>query len=132
MKKFIDTLINESVIDVFVSGYIDSKTPAVFHPLYERLYFIFADKKFELYIDNDGMINSRAITDIELWFALDEDDMFSLMSVYAQLFKTEQQIAIIAVEQPTEPFGKLSFSCVEGAIAKTLFLDPKNFFGFAF
>ncbi|AYH01629.1 hypothetical protein F6Q07_21890 [Pectobacterium parmentieri] len=132
MKNFINSLTNEPIIDVIVSGYVDSESPSVFHPMYGRVYFIFNNMKFEVCIDDFGFIYANSVTEIEIWFDLDEDDKFSLMSIYAQLFKTEQEITVVSVTNQSEPFGILTLNYREGLIDRHLCLDPHNFFGFTF
>lgn len=132
MENFINALTNEPIIDVIVSGYIDSESPSVFHPMYDRVYFIFNNMKFEVCIDNFGFINANKVAEIEIWFELDDDDKFSLMSIYSQLFKTEQEITVTSVNNQSEPFGILTLSYREGLIDRQLCLDPHNFFGFTF
>ncbi|MDX5629085.1 MULTISPECIES: hypothetical protein [unclassified Brenneria] len=132
MENFINALTNEQIIDVIVSGYVDSESPSVFHPMYDRVYFIFNNMKFEVCIDNLGFINANSVTEIEIWFELDEDDKFSLMSIYSQLFKTEQEITVTSVNNQSEPFGILTLNYREGLIDRHLCLDSHNFFGFTF
>lgn len=132
MQDFINALTTEPIVDVIVSGFLDAKQPLIFHPMYERLYFIFNSMKFELCIDEFGTINANSLTEIKTWFDLDEDDSFSLMSCYSQLFKTEQEILITSVTHQSAPFDCLTLSYRDGFIDRQLSLDPCNFFGFTF
>ena len=132
MNEFINVLIREPVVDVLVSGFIDENKSLVFHPMYNRIYFTFKSNIFELYINDDGYINARNIEKIEAWFDVDEDDRFSLMSIYSQVFKTEQEIVISKISYEKIPFSKMSIIYNEGNIERALDLDPNNFFGFTF
>ncbi|WP_445335511.1 hypothetical protein ACSR9H_17400 [Citrobacter koseri] len=132
MNEFINVSIREPVVDVLVSGFIDENDSLVFHPMYNRIYFIFNNNIFELYINDDGYINIRNIEKIEAWFDVDEDDKFSLMSIYSQAFKTEQEIIISKISYEKIPFSKMSIIYNEGDIERVLILDSNNFFGFTF
>ncbi|ELX7028110.1 hypothetical protein U1K26_000948 [Salmonella enterica] len=132
MNEFINVSIREPVVDVLVSGFIDENDSLVFHPMYNRIYFIFNNNIFELYINDDGYINIRNIEKIEAWFDVDEDDKFSLMSIYSQAFKTEQEIIISKISYEKTPFSKMSIIYNEGDIERVLILDSNNFFGFTF
>lgn len=131
MEDFIERLAQESVMDIVVSGYNDTNNYMYFHPLYERLFFLFNEDIYELCIV-DGVINANRIDEIKLWFDIDEDDQFSLMSIYSQAFKTEQEIKILQVNYTKIPFSSMSIIYGEGEIERTLKLDPNNFFGFTF
>lgn len=131
MEEFIERLVQESVSDIIVSGYNDTDNYMYFHPLYERLFFLLNDAIYELYIV-DGVINANRINEIKLWFDIDEDDQFSLMSIYSQAFKTEQEIKILQINYTNIPFSNMSIIYGEGEIERTLKLEPNNFFGFTF
>ena len=131
MKNFINCLTQEKLNDVIVSGYIDSEIPLVFHPMFERLFFVFDDLTYEIYLD-DGLIKANEINKIKIWFDVDEDDDFSLMSVYSQLFKTESEVRISKISYEKVPFHVMSIIYHEGDIERVLTLDPNNFFGFTF
>lgn len=124
-------MIQSTISDVLVSGYIDTETPPVFHPMYERVYFIVNSDIFELYID-DGVIRHEKLKKISEWFEVDEDDKFSLMSMYSQLFKTEQKIRITKIEYNAVPFSTIEINYKDGGDERQLFLDPSNFFGFMY
>lgn len=132
MNEFINILTKEPLIDVLVSGFIDEDDSLEFHPMYARVYFSFKSKIFEMYIDKDGYINTRNIEKIKEWFEVDEDDKFSLMSIYSQAFKTEQQIVISKINYEKKPFSSISIVYNAGDIERILVLDPYNFFGFTF
>lgn len=131
MKNFINNIIKEILQDVVVTGYIDSENLLTFHPMYERLFFIFNNSTYEIYTEN-GLIKSNKIDNISLWFDLDEDDQFAQMSIYSQLFKTEQEIRLSKVNYSQKPFSNIHIFFHEGAIERELILDPNNFFGFTF
>lgn len=59
MKNFIKYASNRIVSDVIVTGYLDSETPLVFHPMYDRIYFVIEDSTFEIYINDDGLVQSK-------------------------------------------------------------------------
>ncbi|PWF24706.1 hypothetical protein [Corticimicrobacter populi] len=132
MKDLIHALSHELIVDVFVSGYIDSASPARFHPMYERLFFVFEKCTFELFVSDSGWIDVRALGDIEVWFDMDEDDAFSLMSVYNQFFKTEQDVVVVSVSSPSGPFETLTIKYREGLAERDVCLNPNHFFGFSF
>ncbi|MCO6505466.1 MAG: hypothetical protein J6568_08655, partial [Snodgrassella sp.] len=66
------------------------------------------------------------------WFELDEDDTFSLMSIYSQLFKTEQKISIESIYYEGVPFSDMIINYRDGENKKHIYLSPNNFFGFTF
>ena len=131
MKQLFNRMIQGTISDVEVSGYIDSETPPVFHPMYERIYFTVNEDIFELYI-NDGVICYNQLNNINEWFDVDEDDRFSLMSIYSQLFKTEQEIKITQIDYKEIPFSTIKINYKDGGNERQLFLDPNNFFGFTY
>ncbi|MGP2986465.1 hypothetical protein ACTVLM_04935 [Serratia marcescens] len=104
MSKFSGHVIKFGVSDIVVTGYIDSDTPPVFHPMYDRIYFISGEAIFEVYIGNDGIVNSHLVENIAPWFEVDVGDQFSMISIYSQAFKTEREVKIIAVNYSEEPF----------------------------
>ena len=55
MKQLFNCMLQGNISDVMVTGYIDTESPPVFHPMYDRIYFIINENIFELYID-DGII----------------------------------------------------------------------------
>jgi hypothetical protein len=131
MKQLFKSMIQGTISDVLVSGYIDGETPPVFHPMYERIYFIVNDDIFELYID-DGVVRHNQLKNINQWFDVDDDDKFSLMSIYSQLFKTEQEIQITQIDYKAVSFSAIKINYKDGENERQLFLDPNNFFGFTY
>ena len=131
MKQLFNHMIQGTISDVMVSGYIDVETLPVFHPMYERIYFIVNENIFELYID-DGMIRHNQLKNINEWFDIEEDDQFSLMSIYSQLFKTEQEIKVTRIDYKAIPFSTIEINYTDGENERQLFLDPNNFFGFTY
>ena len=132
MKQLFNYIIQGTISDVMVSGYIDTETLPVFHPMYERIYFIINENIFELYIDDDGIIQHNNLKNINLWFDIDEDDQFSLMSIYSQLFKTEHEIKVMQIDYKAIPFSNIKINYKDGQEERQLFLDPNNFFGFTY
>ena len=132
MKQLFNYIMQGTIIDVMVSGYIDTETLPVFHPMYERIYFIINENIFELYIDDDGIIQHNNLKNINLWFDIDEDNQFSLMSIYSQLFKTEHEIKVTQIDYKAIPFSNIKINYKDGQEERQLFLDPNNFFGFAY
>ncbi|MFQ1012468.1 hypothetical protein ACFX2U_06350 [Gilliamella apicola] len=132
MKQLFNYIMQGTIIDVMVSGYIDTETLPVFHPMYERIYFIINENIFELYIDDDGIIQHNNLKNINLWFDIDEDDQFSLMSIYSQLFKTEHEIKVTQIDYKAIPFSNIKINYKDGQEERQLFLDPNNFFGFTY
>lgn len=124
-------MLQGNISDVMVTGYIDTETPPVFHPMYDRIYFIINEDIFELYID-DGIICYNYLKNINEWFDVDEDDQFSLMSIYSQLFKTEQEIKVTQIDYKAIRFSTLEINYKDGENERQLFLDPNNFFGFTY
>lgn len=124
-------MLQGNISDVMVTGYIDTETPPVFHPMYDRIYFIINEDIFELYID-DGIICYNYLKNINEWFDVDEDDQFSLMSIYSQLFKTEQEIKVTQIDYKAIRFSTLEINYKGGENERQLFLDPNNFFGFTY
>ena len=131
MKQLFNCMLQGNISDVMVTGYIDTETPPVFHPMYDRIYFIINEDIFELYID-DGIICYNYLKNINEWFDVDEDDQFSLMSIYSQLFKTEQEIKVTQIDYKAIPFSPLEINYKDGRNERQLFLDPNNFFGFTY
>ncbi|EMH4107649.1 TPA: hypothetical protein ACXE51_001670 [Serratia marcescens] len=130
MSEFSENIIKYGVGDIIVTGYIDSDTPPVFHPMYDRVYFISGEVIFEFYIDDDGVVNSHLVEKISPWFEVDVDDQFSMMSIYSQAFKTEREVKIIAVNYSEEPFSVFIVRYKNGDNENSLYLEPKSFFGF--
>ncbi|MGN6038760.1 hypothetical protein [Serratia marcescens] len=130
MSEFSENIIKYGVGDIIVTGYIDSDTPPVFHPMYDRVYFISGEVIFEFYIDDDGVVNSHLVENIAPWFEVDEDDKFSMMSIYSQSFKTEQEVRIVGVSHSDVPFSGVFLEYKEGDDERLLTLEPNNFFGF--
>lgn len=130
VSKFSEHVIKFGVSDIVVTGYIDSDMPPVFHPMYDRVYFISGEVIFEFYIDDDGVVNSHLVEKISPWFEVDVDDQFSMMSIYSQAFKTEREVNIIAVNYSEEPFSVFIVSYKDGDHENSLYLEPKSFFGF--
>ncbi len=131
MKQLFNCMLQGNISDVMVTGYIDTETPPVFHPMYDRIYFIINENIFELYID-DGIICYNYLKNINEWFDVDEDDQFSLMSIYSQLFKTEQEIKVTQIDYKAIRFSTLEINYKDGENERQLFLDPNNFFGFTY
>ena len=132
MKQLFNYIMQGTIIDVMVSGYIDTETLPVFHPMHERIYFIINENIFELYIDDDGIIQHNNLKNINLWFDIDEDDQFSLMSIYSQLFKTEHEIKVMQIDYKAIPFSNIKINYKDGQEERQLFLDSNNFFGFTY
>ncbi|OTQ30038.1 hypothetical protein [Gilliamella apicola] len=132
MKQLFNCIMQGTINDVMVSGYIDTETLPVFHPMYERIYFIINENIFELYIDDDGIIQHNNLKNINLWFDIDEDDQFSLMSIYSQLFKTEHEIKVMQIDYKAISFSNIKINYKDGQEERQLFLDPNNFFGFTY
>lgn len=132
MKQLFNCIMQGTIIDVMISGYIDTETLPVFHPMYERIYFIINENIFELYIDDDGIIQHNNLKNINLWFDIDEDDQFSLMSIYSQLFKTEHEIKVTQIDYKAIPFSNIKINYKDGQEERQLFLEPNNFFGFTY
>lgn len=124
-------MLQGNISDVMVTGYIDTESPPVFHPMYDRIYFIINENIFELYID-DGIICYNYLKNINEQFDVDEDDQFSLMSIYSQLFKTEQEIKVTQIDYKAIRFSTLEINYKDGENERQLFLDPNNFFGFTY
>jgi len=131
MKQLFNCMLQGNISDVMVTGYIDTETPPVFHPMYDRIYFIINENIFELYID-DGIICYNYLKNINEWFDVDEDDQFSLMSIYSQLFKTEQEIKVTQIDYKAIRFSTLEINYKDGENERQLFLVPNNFFGFTY
>lgn len=130
MSGFSEHEIKFGVSDIVVTVYIDSDTPPIFHPMYDRVYFISDEAVFEFFIDDEGIVNSHLVEKIAPWFEVDVDDQFSMMSIYPQVFKTELEVKIIAVNYSEEPFSVFIVRYKDGDHEKLLYLEPKNFFGF--
>ncbi|GJK48266.1 hypothetical protein PTR15_09395 [Serratia nevei] len=130
VSKFSEHVIKFGVSDIVVTGYIDSDIPPVFHPMYDRVYFISGEAIFEVYIGNDGIVYSHLVENISPWFEVDVDDQFSMMSIYSQAFKTEREVKIIAVNYSEEPFSVFIARYKDGDNENSLYLEPKSFFGF--
>lgn len=132
MQFFFDRLMLGELKDVMIAGYIDYATLPIFHPFYDRLYFIIDEVIFELYLSEAGIIQYNELTEIKAWLTLDDDGHFSLMSIYSQLFKTEQAVIITDITYSSIPFSSMSISYVNGQDCGNLLFDPNHFFGFTF
>jgi hypothetical protein len=131
-SDFLEIINSEPICDIMVSGYIDSENPPIFHPLYERLYFFFSDSKVEIYLGEDSLVNFKFFEQVEQWTDVDEDDKFSMMSIYSLVFKTEQQVSVTSFTCDDLPFSKLKISYIQADVEKNVTFDPRNFFGFSF
>lgn len=129
---FLSLIVTEPIRDVLVSGYVDSEEPPVFHPLYERLYFLFDRKKIEAYVGDESRIVFKAVEKIERWVDVDEDDRFSVMSIYSLVFRTEQAVRVLSAICDDSPLSELKIRYVEGESERCTIFDPRNFFGFSF
>lgn len=129
---FLNLMVSESVRDILVSGYVDSEDPPVFHPLYERLYFLFDREKIEAYVGDESRIVFNAVEKIEKWFDIDEDDRFSVMSIYSLAFKTEQTIRVMSAICDDSLLAELKIRYFNGESEEFVTFDPRNFFGFSF
>lgn len=127
-----EIMITEPIRDVLVSGYIDSEEPPCFNALYKRVYFMFDHTKIEMYIDDKAKICFRAIENINQWFDLDDDDRFSLMSIYLLVFKTEQAVCIKSLSCDEPLLSELTINYVDDGMERKVMFDPRNFFGFSF
>lgn len=130
MSEFSENLIKFGVSDIVVTDYIDSDTPPIFHPMYDRIYFISGEAVFDVYIGNDGIVNSHLVENIVPWFEVDVDDQFSMMSIYSQSFKTEQEVRIVEVNYSNAPFSGVFLKYKAGDNERLLSLELNNFFGF--
>ncbi len=130
MSGFGENLIKFGVSDIVVTDYIDSDTPPIFHPMYDRIYFISGEAVFDVYIGNDGIVNSHLVENIVPWFEVDVDDQFSMMSIYSQSFKTEQEVRIVGVNYSNAPFSGGFLKYKAGDNERLLSLELNNFFGF--
>ena len=130
MSEFSENLIKFGVSDIVVTDYIDSDTPPIFHPMYDRIYFISGEAVFDVYIGNDGIVNSHLVENIVPWFEVDVDDQFSMMSIYSQSFKTEREVRIVGVNYSNAPFSGVFLKYKAGDNERLLSLELNNFFGF--
>lgn len=109
MKDFIKDLTKEPLVDLLVSGYVDEQGDLFqFHLMYERIYFSFANSILELSVNEDAYIKVRKLEKIKAWFEVVPDDEFALMSIYAQVFKTQQQIVISEINYEEKPLSGIS------------------------
>ncbi|SET59501.1 hypothetical protein [Thorsellia anophelis] len=132
MKDLIEILLKDGLDDILVTGFIDVGKYLKFNPLYDKVYFVCAKKTFEISLDDAGIILSQQIERIEPWFSVDEDDQFAVMSIYNQLFKTENEIDVKKICYQPKSFEPLTLIYSEGDLERTLILEPKNVFGFSF
>lgn len=54
------------------------------------------------------------------------------MSIYSQLFKTEQEIKVTQIDYKAIRFSTLEINYKDGENERQLFLVPNNFFGFTY
>ncbi|CAI3922601.1 unnamed protein product [Commensalibacter communis] len=134
MQNFTCCLITETLNDVVVTGFINAnnKNQSIFHPLYDRLFFIFDQFIYQIYLDDGGFIQANIIDKINLWFDIDDDDQFLQMSIYSQMFKTEQEIKVLKANYQHTSLSSLFITYIEGDIERDIVLDPRHFFGFTF
>ncbi|MDR2209772.1 MAG: hypothetical protein LBE22_12630 [Azoarcus sp.] len=131
-SDFLNLLVVEPILDILVSGYVESEEFLVFHPLFERLYFLFDRVKIEVYVGNESRIVFRTVEKIEQWIDIDEDDRFSVMSIYSLVFKTEQSVHVVSAVCNDLPLSGLKIRYVDGEFERCVTFDPRNFFGFSF
>lgn len=136
MKFHIESVLNKAVKDVLVTGYLDTgdsftlNSCPVFHPMYDRLYFVFEDFISEFFVDEKGIVCINTINKIECWFDIDEDDQFSVMSIFAQLFKTESNVTISSIKRCLTPFSNIAIVYTTNSKEQVLSLHSGNLFGF--
>lgn len=128
---FLQMLVRDPLRDVIVSGFIDSETPRMFHPLYERLYFVFDEIKVQMQLGDDAKISFREVGVVQQWIDLDEDDLFSAMSLYSVVFRTEQAVQIRSAQCADDALAVLDVTFFDGAGDRCVTFDPRNFFGFS-
>ncbi|KFF25947.1 hypothetical protein [Chryseobacterium vrystaatense] len=131
-NDFLHFVITEPIRDILVSGYVDLQNIPVFHPLYERIYLIFDQIKIEICVGDESKIIFTVIENIRQWIDVDEDDLFSVMSIYSLVFKTEQVIRIISAACGDSLLSGLKLKYIDGEAERCVTFDPKNFFGFSF
>lgn len=136
MKGFCEMLLKSELKDILVSGYIECDEIQRFRPLYDRVYFVFDETIFELSANSFWNIDVCAIKKIEPWFEVEEDDIFGISSIYTQCFSTELSIKTLSmsyyVDAANAEFLFLHLNYAIGAKHKSLFINPKNTFGFSF
>lgn len=58
MNEFINYIVQSTVKDVLITGYVDSEIPSSFHPMYDRIYFVIS----EIYSNYILMTGSLTVT----------------------------------------------------------------------
>ncbi|MBF5006796.1 hypothetical protein [Diaphorobacter caeni] len=129
LKEFIGDGILQ---DIIISGYIDGGAIPVFHPLYDRIYFVFSDRMVEMKVNDDSYVVFGLVSGLECWLDIDEDDKFAQMSIYNLVLKTEQNVTLDSIECENEILANVTVNFSEGGIARRVVFNPKNFFGFTF
>lgn len=135
MDDFFEMVLKNELKDVLVGGYIESDEVNRFKPLYDRLYFVFEEAIFEFDANSFWSIDIRAIKKIEPWFEVEDGDIFGVSSIYSQCFSTELSIRTSSVSYYIDSTNDdILFFCLKysiGGRCKSLFINPKNTFGFS-
>ncbi|NHZ40525.1 hypothetical protein [Massilia aquatica] len=136
MDNFFEIFLKSELKDILVSGYIECDEITIFKPMYDRLYFVFEETILEFGANSFWSIDVRAIKKIEPWFEVEEDDIFGVSSIYSQCFSTELSIRALSLCYYIDPTNAdVLFFCLNYSIGercKSLFINPKNTFGFSF
>ena len=122
------------ISDIFVTGYLEESENGIyfFKPLYDRVYFEIDNKIHEISVSEEGKITSKEVEKISPWFEVDEDDMFSISSVYIQTFRTEEPATIKKIEIQKSILAPLKVEVELIGVKYELELDAHNIFGFSF
>lgn len=135
MDNFFEMVLKRELKDILVGGYIEYDEMNSFKPLYDRLYFVFEETIFEFGANSFWSIGVRAIKKIEPWFEVEDDDIFGVSSIYSQCFSTEFSIRTSSVSYYIDSANDdILFFCLNYSIGercKSLFINPKNTFGFS-
>ncbi|UOD33001.1 hypothetical protein INH39_16010 [Massilia violaceinigra] len=90
---------------------------------------------FEFGANSFWSIDVRAIKKIEPWFEVEEGDIFGVSSIYSQCFSTELSIRTLSLSYYIDSANaNFLFFCLNYSIGercKSLFINPKNIFGFS-
>jgi hypothetical protein len=131
-------MLDNRLRDVLVAGFVDNDNGYLeFHPLYDRIYFIFENKKIEMSLAANATIAFKPVESIELWFEIDkEEGKFCVMSIFSILFGTEGDITIASFACSHTADGWATPECrIQFAVGKNekeLVFNPMNVFGFSF
>lgn len=129
MNNIINNIIGSEIEDIFISGFLEKEEDFFnFHPLYDRIYMICSGSIYEIFLSNNNL-DAKVISKIEPYFEVDEDDFFSISSIYIQVFNTEFPVKVLDISTNEIPLAPLCIKIGNYDDEFIIKIDPKNTFG---